>query len=89
MRPHLEDACPVCTERVDAVTGIDNPDVQPRPGDVSICFYCATVLRFDTELLLYAPDADEVAELKRRDPYLEHAQEFMKLVIMRRKAESN
>jgi hypothetical protein len=46
--------CPACAGRLDAHTSIDAnaPDVGPSAGDVSVCLYCATALRFGDELEL-------------------------------------
>lgn len=42
----LLDQCPVCSTRLDAVTSISEEGALPTPGDVTMCFYCTTYLRF-------------------------------------------
>jgi hypothetical protein len=37
--------CPNCGKLVDGATGIDT-EYLPKPGDISVCLYCATVLHF-------------------------------------------
>lgn len=43
--------CPNCRAVLDAATSIDSI-ATPTPGDVSICFRCATALAYDGELKL-------------------------------------
>jgi len=38
--------CPSCGKLLDGATGIDTNNL-PAPGDVSVCIYCAAVLRFN------------------------------------------
>lgn len=37
--------CPVCHTELDAATNVED-DQAPKPGDVTICVYCATVMEF-------------------------------------------
>lgn len=37
--------CPVCQEEVPMQTSLRNPLVKMRPGDFSLCYYCASPLR--------------------------------------------
>lgn len=44
-------SCPSCGKSNNSTTGINSQE-QPKPGDVSICFYCAFVSVFDENLKL-------------------------------------
>lgn len=68
--------CPHCGVELNATTNI-NDEAPPRPGDLSICFYCAGFLIFSDKLALeklsheQLEDSDETArasimEAKRR-----------------------
>lgn len=66
MKPHKvnENAtCPHCGHRLDLATGIDHT-LMPRPGDVSICIECASILIFDDAMMPREPTVDEWKELK-------------------------
>lgn len=41
--------CPRCGKNLDAATAPFAP-VRPQPGDVTVCFYCATVLEFTEDM---------------------------------------
>lgn len=59
----IPSACPVCEKKIDAVTRPDENGAVPSPGDISICFYCATVSRFDDNLKLEQLTNEQFAEL--------------------------
>jgi len=43
--------CPVCGYHFDACTSMpDNNDPRPKPGDLSLCINCASVLYFDANM---------------------------------------
>lgn len=44
-------ACPNCDEVVNGATGVDHEN-QPKPEDISICFNCAAVNQFDSDMKL-------------------------------------
>lgn len=48
MKTHRTEAseCPKCFKRLDTATGIDHM-FSPKPGDVSVCVSCSTVLIFE------------------------------------------
>lgn len=85
---HPDNACPVCGARLDAATAV-RQDARPDPGDVSVCAYCASVLRFDRELYLYAPAKEEVRDLLAGVPGLRQAQDAARQIIKRRAAPNN
>lgn len=71
MSDHLlpnKDGCPVCFHRLDAAACIEE-DAHPKPGDLTVCFYCATLLRFDDQLRhvkLEHGEFSQLAPLERR-----------------------
>lgn len=64
-------ACPYCGGKIEAHTGIGRA-VEPKPGDVSICFGCAGVLVFDVELRPRLPTIAETARFDA-DERVQHA----------------
>lgn len=58
--------CPVCCYKMDAATCItDKPSTPtlPRPGDVTVCMCCATVLFYTERMQLRKATSEELAEL--------------------------
>ena len=55
--------CPCCGCKMNAVTGEEGQDVEPIPGDVSVCFECTSYLVFDEELKLRVLEVDEICEM--------------------------
>ncbi len=47
-----EPRCPECSAVLDAATHMYDRRSQPRPGDVSLCLYCGTALRYGPNLRL-------------------------------------
>jgi len=44
------DHCPVCEHDLDAATSVKGEKGIPGPGDIGICFYCASVHTFGPDL---------------------------------------
>jgi len=44
--------CPGCGVPLDATTDPSDQNATPEPGDVTLCFYCETLLEFDEQLEL-------------------------------------
>lgn len=57
-----ESHCPTCAKLLDSATSVSDAST-PEPGDLSICFYCATLLTFDDNLVLQALGEDAFATL--------------------------
>lgn len=49
-------ACPSCNIELDAAEGVTDPNAIPKPGDVTVCFYCSTVLEYTEDMQLTAID---------------------------------
>lgn len=71
--------CPVCFKLLDAVTAFD--DTSPDPGNYTVCFGCASVLRFSENMVLMPSSLLEIPEHSR----LQFAQlvQTVKLMIER------
>lgn len=57
--------CPECRSTLDGATGVDH-DERPKPGDVSLCLYCGTILVFEEDRLRRAQEKD-LAEIPETD----------------------
>jgi hypothetical protein len=55
--------CPTCGMRLKAAAALssENP---PAPGDVTVCTYCVTALRFDERLHVQALSSEEISALE-------------------------
>ena len=53
--------CPACGALLNEATGVTTDD-RPKPGDVTICFYCAAALRFAPDMSLRVASLDECDE---------------------------
>jgi hypothetical protein len=53
--------CPKCWAKIDANTCTDG-DSTPDPGDFSVCSFCASILRYDSNLKLFLATAEDFAE---------------------------
>jgi hypothetical protein len=55
--------CPSCDHELDASTSMTEREVDPLPGDLTVCLYCGAALTFTTDgLRLLEPQ--EIATLK-------------------------
>ncbi len=61
-----EPHCPRCGKVVDAATPLGTAS-HPRPGDFSICAYCATLLRFTPTLTVEGVSEMEFLALPEED----------------------
>ncbi len=50
--------CPACNHDIDAATAADGTGAKAKEGDLSICFYCASVLQFRASLSLAVFDVN-------------------------------
>jgi hypothetical protein len=41
-------SCPACNRKIDEATAIQEDRAKPMVGDISVCLYCGTLLRFIT-----------------------------------------
>lgn len=58
---HTETRCQVCGHVLDASSSVDG--AIPKPGDISVCIDCGTILTFDGSLRLRIATDGEVAQL--------------------------
>jgi hypothetical protein len=54
--------CPSCGKKIDAATHLEE-HVRPKPGDFTVCFGCAVLLRFDQNLRPGPLDEKDLAAL--------------------------
>lgn len=59
-----EQRCPACGHAVNAAADVGGEQHAPKPGDVSVCIYCAELLVF-TEDSLRLPTQGEMADFRR------------------------
>ena len=46
--------CPFCFQVIDAVSPAENAHIVPKPGDFTLCIYCAAILTFDADMMQLA-----------------------------------
>lgn len=56
------DFCPSCGKECDSATGSNNDSV-PNPGDITVCFYCASLLKFGSDMALEELPDEEYMDL--------------------------
>lgn len=42
-------------------------ELRPSPGDISVCFYCATLLKFDDKGVMVRATREDIAGLEPMD----------------------
>jgi len=77
-----EGRCPWCGHRFDAAMAADpkKPDATPKPGDVSVCISCASILVFTAQLTLRAAMPGEIEVT----PEMRRAQQAVRALDRRR-----
>jgi hypothetical protein len=78
-------ACPHCGARLDAVTGASfagGEDLPPRPvpepGSVTLCWHCAGVLVFDSQMRIRRADPRLEARVLKEWPAVAQLQQWIK-----------
>jgi hypothetical protein len=60
--------CPQCNAPLDGATGITKPTSIPKAGDLTICGYCLSALKFNSDLSLQILPFDEIKKIIQDDP---------------------
>lgn len=47
---HKSSYCPCCDHRLDASFEAKGQNIDPKPGDLSICIYCLAILEYQKDL---------------------------------------
>lgn len=55
--------CPKCNFVLDAATSLEDICTKPRPGDITICINCGSVLKFTEDFSLEALSEEEISNL--------------------------
>jgi hypothetical protein len=78
--------CPRCGHEISAASGVTA--VQPKPDDVTICLYCASVLLFTNDLGVREPTSTEMDELRRGEnwPTVQKVQRVINQALSSQKA---
>lgn len=61
-----KDLCPQCGTVLDGATSLEGK-FTPKPGDVTVCAYCATFLKYDEYLFLRILPEEEFAKLEKTE----------------------
>lgn len=60
--------CPECHKGLDGATLMsEGKRMRPSPGDISVCFFCATILRFDEKGVMVRATREDIGELEPMD----------------------
>jgi len=59
-------SCPYCKEVMDGASTMMGG--VPKPGDISVCIHCASLLQFDQDIRLVIVTHDEWEAIKAEDP---------------------
>jgi len=52
--------CPTCESTLNGAVALDGDDIQPKPGDISLCAYCFDFLVFTDDLQLAHKDISDL-----------------------------
>lgn len=63
-RVNLNAICKTCLNALDAATSLEEDT--PRENDLSVCIYCGTIAKFDSDMCL-TPLSDVELEIIERD----------------------
>lgn len=55
-----ERRCPFCDYKLDVAASVYNKKNTPKPGDISICLSCASILIFNDDLTIRKPEPGEI-----------------------------
>lgn len=58
-----EKSCPSCKVILNDIAHIEGEEVLPKPGDISICFKCGTILEFTPKMNFKFATAKVLREL--------------------------
>ena len=70
--------CPVCGERLNASSPVNDEDIAPKEYDITICDYCSTVMVFNKHLKPKVITTEEFGTIK--NDYPEVSQEINNVV---------
>lgn len=71
--------CPTCKGKIDAATGVAEPNHSPREGDFSLCFECGEILVFTKDLSLRMADLNDMLTVSDRNKdLLERGQQWIR-----------
>lgn len=62
--------CPWCEHRLDAAIRTDGEEGSPKPGDLTVCLACASLLMFDQGLIPQKVSEDERRKILLEQPDL-------------------
>ncbi len=60
----VESKCPTCGKKLNAAKALEEQST-PVAGDISICFYCGSILSFQEDLSMKRMDIDELLSLPK------------------------
>lgn len=55
--------CPACSHPLNAATSITSNPNHPRPGDITVCFYCGEILTWREDLTLRVIEEHDLSPL--------------------------
>lgn len=64
---NMDCECPSCGANTNQLTGI-NDVKKPREGDISICFLCGSINKFNKDFTLEEVDEEFMSDLKEKNP---------------------
>lgn len=59
--------CPECGNILNAATAITNINVKPKCNDISICYKCGTILKFNKQLHLIKATEKDLEQISTSD----------------------
>ena len=61
-----EAVCSVCKKENNAAISVDN-DIKPEENDLSVCYYCGEISKYNKDLTLTSVTKDELSKIEKED----------------------
>lgn len=63
--------CPNCNKLIDSATNMDGTEISPQVDDISVCFYCGEILKYDKDLAVEEVSREflDALKLNERENY--------------------
>lgn len=62
--------CPVCGTILDGAICVTEEGAMPKPGDISVCYSCGTLLQYGKGLFLHELSDEVLNQLRKENPDL-------------------
>lgn len=58
----IDDRCPTCNYELDAAENLDDPNLLPKCGDITVCINCAEILEYNDNMKLKKANVKNISQ---------------------------